>query len=139
MSVRLVDNTQRVRAALREQIAAGINAACQMWTDEAQDLAPVDTSFMRDHIGQTKAANANDLSAEIRSLAPYSGYVNYGTSKQAAQPFWTVAALLVRQKFEYLLKSGYVTIQRGKSAGPGVIKAALMDFHGPMGRKGKGF
>lgn len=139
MGVRLVDNTQKVVHALREQVANGINNACQYWTDEAKDLAPVDTGFLKEHIGQAKAANANDLSGEIRSLAPYSGHVNYGTSRQSAQPFWTVAGLLTRQKFEYLLKSGFVKISRGASAGAGVIKSALMDYHGPTGRKGQGF
>ncbi|HEX5704870.1 MAG TPA: hypothetical protein VFX97_16855 [Pyrinomonadaceae bacterium] len=120
-------------------MAVGINNACQFWVDEAIDLAPEDTGFLKAHIGQTKAANANDLSGEIRSLAPYSGPVNYGTAKQSAQPFWTVSGLLTRQKFTYLLKSGFVKIGRGVSAGAGVIKSALMDFHGPMGRKGGGF
>ena len=138
MSVVLTDNTEKIKVALREQVANGINDACQMWTDEAKDLAPVDTGFLQAHIGQTKAANATDLSGEVRSLAPYSGFVNYGTSRQTAQPFWTVAALLVRQKFEWLLKSGFVSIKRGSSAGPGVIRAALMDYHGPLGRKGGG-
>jgi hypothetical protein len=139
MSVRLIDRKDEVIAALRERVAQGINSACQMWTDEAIDLAPEDTGFLKAHIGQTKAANAADLSGEVRSLAPYSGPVNYGTSRQAAQPFWTVAALLVRQRFEWLLKSGFVQIRRGASAGAGVIKSALMDYHGPMGRKGGGF
>ena len=124
MSVRLVDNTDKVIAELRAQIAQGINNACQMWTAEAQNLAPVDTGFMKAHIGQTKAANANDLDGEIRSLAPYSGFVNYGTSKQAAQPFWTVAALTVRNAFASLLASGYVRIERGSGAGPGIIQSA---------------
>lgn len=139
MSVRLVDNSAKIKQHLREQIAAGINSACAMWTDEAIDLAPEDTGFLKAHIGQTVSATAASLSGEIRSLAPYSGFVNFGTSKQPAQPFWTVAALLTRQKFEWLLKSGFVQIQRGTSAGGGIIKSALMDFHGPMGPKGRGF
>lgn len=138
MSVRLVDNTEKIKQALREQIAQGINAACQMWTDEAKDLAPRDTGFLAEHVGQTKAANANDLSGEVRSLAAYSGFVNYGTSRQPAQPFWTVAGLLVRQRLPGLFKSSFIQIRRGASAGAGVIRAALMDYHGPLGRKGKG-
>jgi len=138
MSVVLKDNTEKIKVALREQIAQGINAACQMWTDEAKDLAPVDTGFLKEHIGQTKAANGTDLSGEIRSLAPYSGYVNYGTSRQPSQPFWTVAGLLVRQRFTALLKSGFVSISRGSSAGGGIIRQALIDYHGPLGRKGGG-
>ena len=144
MSVRLVDNTEKIKQALREQVAVGINNACQFWVDEAKDLSPVDTGFLKEHIGQTKAANASDLSGEIRSPAPYSAPINYGHrttggSTVPAQPFWTVAGLLTRQKFTYLLKSGFVSIGRGASAGAGVIKSALMDFHGPTGRKGGGF
>lgn len=139
MGVRLIDNTEKIKTALREQVAQGINNACQYWVDEAKDLSPVDTGFLKEHIGQTKAANANDLSGEIRSLANYSSVINFGSSRQAAQPFWTVAGLLTRQKFAYLLKSGFVSISRGASAGAGVIKSALMDYHGPMGRKGGGF
>lgn len=139
MGVKLVDNTVKIRTALREQVAAGINAACEMWVDEAKSLAPIDTGFMEAHIGQTRAANAESLTGEVRSLAPYSGHVNYGTSKQPAQPFWTVAALHTRKEFARLLKSGFVQIRRGTSAGAGVIKSALMDYHGPTGRKGGGF
>jgi hypothetical protein len=135
----LVDNTEKIKVALREQIAAGINNACQYWTDQAKDLAPVDTGFLKEHIGQTRSATAADLTGEVRSLALYSSAVNTGTSRQSAQPFWTVAGLLTRQKFTYLLKSGFVQIRRGTSAGAGVIKSALMDFHGPLGRKGGGF
>ena len=138
MAVRLVDNKAKIMSALREQVAQGINNAAQFWTANAQDLAPVDTGFLKAHIGQTVAANSNSLSAEIRSLAPYSGFVNYGTSKMQAQPFWTVAGLMTRDKFEYLLKSGFVSIGRGSSAGPGVIRSALIEYHGPLGRKGRG-
>lgn len=139
MGVRLVDNTVKVKAAIKVQIAKGINNACQFWVGEAIDLAPEDTGFLKAHIGQTVAASPNSLRGEIRSLAPYSGPVNSGTSRQAAQPFWTVAGLLTRQKFEWLLKSGFVSIGRVGSAGANIIRAALEDFHGPMGRKGGGF
>lgn len=139
MGVTLVNNFPKVQAALKEQIAQGINNAAQFWVSEAGDLAPVDTGFLKAHIGQTVSAVPNNLSAEIRSLAPYSGPVNYGTSRQAPQPFWTVAGLLTRQKFAYLLKSGFIGISKLGSAGPNIIRAALEEFHGPMGRKGGGF
>lgn len=138
MSYKLIDNFPKVRQQLREGCALGINNAIAFAVDEAKDLAPVDTGFLKEHIGMTKAASADDLSGEVRSLAPYSGPVNYGTSKQAAQPFWTVALLLMRQKFPGLFRSGFIGIRRGSSAGPGVIRSALMDFHGPLGRKGRG-
>ena len=133
MGVKLVDNIPKIIPALKEQVAQGINNAAQFWVSEAQDLCPVDTGFTKEHIGQTVAAGMNSLSAEVRSLSPYSGYINYGTIKMPAQPFWTVAGLLTKEKFKEFIMS------RGSSAGGGVIKAAMMDYFGPMGRKGKGF
>ena len=139
MGVKLVDNTAKVKQAIREQLAQGINNACQFWSDNAQDLAPVDTGFLKSAIGQSVTATPNSLLGEVRSLAPYSGYVNYGTVKQAPQPFWTVAGLLTRQNFDKLFKSGFISINKIGSAGRGVIKAALTEFHGVTGRKGRGF
>lgn len=139
MGVKLIDRTDQIKVALRQACANGINMALFFWADNARDLSPVDTGFLKEHIGVTVTATGDRLSGEVRSLAPYSGPVNYATSRQAAQPFWTVAGLLTRQQFPDLFKSGFISIQRGSSAGAGVIKSALMDYHGPMGRKGGGF
>lgn len=139
MGVKLVNNIPKIQAAINVQLAQGINSALLMGVHEAHDLAPEDTGFLKSGIGMTKAATPNDLSGEARSIAAYSGLVNYGTSKRSAQPYWTVAWLLVRQKFTWLMKSGFVSMSRGTSAGPGVQKAAQLDFFGPTGRKGGGF
>lgn len=139
MGVKLVNNIPRIRQELKVQVAKGINSAAQYAVGEARDLTPVDTGFLKAHIGQTVTATPDSLHAEIRSLARYSGHVNYGTHKQSPQPFWTVALLMMRQKFHYLLKSGFVSIGRVGSAGGNVIRAAEQEFHGPFGRKGAGF
>lgn len=120
----------KIKQAIHVQLAKGINNACQYWVSEAQDLAPVDTGFLKAHIGQTVTATPDSLHGEVRTLAPYSGYVNFGTSRQAPQPFWTVAALLARQKFDWLLKSGFIGISKAGSAGAAIIRQALSDFHG---------
>lgn len=49
----------------------------------AKDRAAVKTGFMRDHIERYPEAHSFRVVAE----ADYSGYVNYGTRKMAAQPF----------------------------------------------------
>lgn len=139
MGVVLKDNTEKIKQAIHVQLAQGINNACQYWVGEAIDLAPEDTGFLKAHIGQTVSATPESLHGEVRSLAPYSGPVNSGTTRQAPQPFWTVAGLLTRQNFSKLLRSGFISIGKLGSAGGGIIRQALMDFHGPMGRKGGGF
>ena len=53
--------------------------------NEMQNTCPVDTGYLRDHISVTKLTE-NEL--EITSEAPYSGFVEYGTVKMEAQPFF---------------------------------------------------
>ena len=47
--------------------------------------APVDTGFMAEHIGVSEVSNEKLV---IDSEAPYSGFVEFGTVKMAAQPFF---------------------------------------------------
>lgn len=133
MGVKLVNNIPKVIPAIKAQVAKGINNACQFGVSEAKDLAPEDTGFLKSHIGQTVTATPNSLFGVIRSLARYSGLVNFGTSKQAPQPYWTVAMLLLKQKFPAFI------LGKEGSAGSGVIRAAEEEFHGVFGRKGAGF
>ena len=50
----------------------------------AQRLAPVRTGFLRSKI---RARKTKAKGATVEALAPYSGYVEFGTYKMPAQPF----------------------------------------------------
>lgn len=128
MGVKLVDNTEKVKTALRERIAVGLNNAASAWVQAAEQGANVDTGFMKAHIGQTVAATGRSLFAVVRSLAPYSMYQDTGIHGNL---FWTRAYLIVRDKFKQFIYEG--TGPTGQ-AGAGVIKAALEEYHGPLGR-----
>lgn len=52
---------------------------------EQKNIAPVDTGYMRDHISITNLSATN---LEITSEADYSGFVEFGTRKMEAQPFF---------------------------------------------------
>lgn len=54
---------------------------------KAKKYAPVDTWFMHDSIFTFH----DFLMSEVQSTATYSGYVNYGTRYQYAQPFFSRA------------------------------------------------
>lgn len=58
-------------------------AAAEMVADIARGLAPVDTGWMRDNI---KAVHLSKFS-QVVANAKYSGYVEFGTYKMAAQPY----------------------------------------------------
>lgn len=117
----------KVKAALRERISVGLNNAASAWVQSAQQGANIDTGFMKAHIGQTVPATAATLFTVIRSLAPYSQMQDTGIRGNL---FWTRAYLIVRDKFKQFIYEG--TAVAGQ-AGPGVIGAALQEYHGPLG------
>lgn len=132
MGVKLIDNTEKIKAALRGQIAIGLNSAAQFFTSEAKAGAAVDTGFMKEHIGVTGQATAQRLETEVRSLARYSGPQDTGVRGNL---FFTRAYYATREKFAQFL---YGKIQVG-TVGGNIIRAAEEEFHGSMGRKGQGF
>lgn len=81
---------------------------------------------MKAHIGQTVQATASSLSAEMRSLAPYSLYQDIG---YRGNLFFSKAFLALREKFKGMMTSNDVG-----TAGAGVIRAAEEEYFGPEGR-----
>jgi HK97 gp10 family phage protein len=79
--------SERVRKNIADELNSGANSCVTL----AQQLAPVDTGFMRDNIKQTETASPTELKAVIESEADYSAFVEYGTVNMEAQPFFTPA------------------------------------------------
>lgn len=89
---------------MRRNIAEELNSGAKSCIEIAQQLAPVDTGFMRDHISQTEEASASNLRAVMESEADYSAFVEYGTINQNAQPFFTPAYESARRQVNNGLK-----------------------------------
>lgn len=73
------------------------NTALQIESD-AKYLAPVDTGHTRRNI--TTEVKDGGMAAEVYANAEYSIYVEFGTSKQNAQPFMTPAFVQNKEKFQ---------------------------------------
>lgn len=58
--------------------------AAHVIATRASQIAPRDTGYMAEHIHAEQTADGD---AAVISEAPYSGYVEFGTYKMAAQPF----------------------------------------------------
>lgn len=58
-----------------------------MFEEQAKATCPVDTGYLRAHIGY----QADSGGCEIWSDAPYSAYQEYGTSRMRAQPYFEAA------------------------------------------------
>lgn len=63
--------------------------------DRAQQLAPVRTGYLRDHITKEQAGEQH---WEVVSEAPYSGVAEYGSKGRAPHPFLTPAMEEAREK-----------------------------------------
>ena len=59
----------------------------EMFEEQAKATCPVDTGYLREHIGY----HADSGGCEIWSDAPYSAYQEYGTSRMRAQPYFEAA------------------------------------------------
>lgn len=92
-----------LNAKVRKNIAGAVNNAAESCISLGQQLAPVDTGFMRSNIAQTEVANADKLKAVVESGADYSAFVEYGC--------------FTRKSYKILTKRGYVPfseIQEGE-------------------------
>jgi HK97 gp10 family phage protein len=86
ITIRIVTNTQVLDAIIANlPNADGIIAdlAADAVVTGAQDRVPVRTGYLRSTITKIVAAGTFVVAA----LAPYSGFVEFGTSKMAAQPY----------------------------------------------------
>jgi len=76
---------------VRGNIAGVLNGGAESCISLAQQLAPVDTGFMKENIAQTEEATADNLKVTMESQADYSVFIEYGTVNMEAQPFMTPA------------------------------------------------
>lgn len=65
---------------------------------ESQRGAPVSTGYMKSKI--TQSIKDGGMTGQVSSEAPYSTHVEFGTFKQAAQPFMRPALNYISPKFK---------------------------------------
>ena len=66
-------------------VMASLITMADQIVQEQQNLAPVDTGFMRD---ETAVTEVGDDSVRIEAQANYSGFVEFGTTKMEPQPWF---------------------------------------------------
>lgn len=87
------DNSRSVIEEARRLAAEQIATFCGSMAEAAKELSPVDTGHNRDSIDHT----ANGLNGEIFTESGYGGWLEVGTSKMAAQPYFRPAFEQTRQ------------------------------------------
>lgn len=95
---RLLARLRDIIDAMRGGSADATRDMAEAIKDRAQQLVPVDTGRLRDSI------RVNELGPRSYTVGPgdeveYAEYVEYGTSRMAAQPYMRPAIELARQEF----------------------------------------
>jgi HK97 gp10 family phage protein len=91
---------EHISERLAREVDAKAQEAVELCTRTAQLLAPVRTGRLRANIDWAKSA---PLRYVIYSRVEYSVFVEYGTSKMAAQPFMRPALLFGRDLVRRLM------------------------------------
>lgn len=83
-------------------IGAAVSAAAQRVAENARGLCPVDTGRLKNSI----AVSVGENGAQVSAGTDYAAYVEFGTSRAAAQPF-LVPALLSQDTVDAFLEKIY--------------------------------
>jgi len=73
-----------IRRALPGVVDEICDVASEAIVEEAKQIVPVDTGFLKSSIGRVQKGTGNWA---VYALAHYASFVEYGTRKMAAQPF----------------------------------------------------
>lgn len=92
---KLLDRAARKAPEATEKVLHNVGEKTRV---EMRELAPIDTSFMHDHI----VHEPFPLGSQLISEASYSGYVDKGTRYMDAQPFFTDGLTYGMQELERL-------------------------------------
>lgn len=83
--------------ALADRVRDALLVPAQMIADEARDIAPRGaTGRLRESIKAAKGKGAGAVAFVDRTVAPYAYFVEVGTSKMSAQPFFKPAVAALR-------------------------------------------
>ncbi|MCD8391211.1 MAG: HK97 gp10 family phage protein [Firmicutes bacterium] len=86
-----------------------LRAAAGVVEERARELCPVDTGYLKSSISSSVDGGA----AYVSAGAPYAAYVEFGTSKAAAQPFLVPALLNNAGEIAEAFAKGMVDTENG--------------------------
>ena len=106
VKVKVTSRTKEVGAQFKKAVEKGLTAAALLVEGDAKLRAPVDTGNLRSSITHTASGDR----ATVHTNVEYAPYMEYGTSRTAAQPYLTPALLenrdQIQKVFEQNIKQG---------------------------------
>ena len=89
----------RITTQLRPRARGVVEKYGLAITSTAAQLAPVDTSALRNSI-LSESKMTDDMIFTVYGATEYAVYVEFGTSRMAAQPFMTPAIEIWKERFQ---------------------------------------
>jgi len=89
-----IDNSEKVRKTIQQQLAGGLNRGNEFMMESAKSDAPVQSGELRDGIGVVTEASEASLLAVGAARAPYSRFIN-----RHHTPFWDSAWIRMKVKW----------------------------------------
>jgi len=99
--VQVKSRVPQVIKKTRTAVSRAVKDAAKGMVADAKQHAPVDTGYLRSSVSMQML---NDLAAEVIVGADYGVYVELGTRRMAAQPFFFPAFTRTRIAFENKLR-----------------------------------
>lgn len=84
-----VSGAEDILQGVHDKLSSAIECGAQIAADAARNMCPVDTGTLKSSINVT----GSDMSARINADTDYAGYVEFGTSKTAPQPYLVPALI----------------------------------------------
>lgn len=78
---------KRLNPMTHAAIVRGVALAAAKVEGDAKTIVPVDTGHLRASISSNSHSTANGAEAEVSTNVEYAAYVEFGTSRQKAQPY----------------------------------------------------
>ena len=106
-------DVEKVKAHIARKVETAMNELKDECLDEMRQKCPVsnDTDndehhvHMRDRLNGEVSSEGDDIGLVLRSPAPYSVYVEMGTSRMSAQPFFRPALMGFDKKLKAKLRN----------------------------------
>jgi HK97 gp10 family phage protein len=95
-------HVQSIEKDCEQNAKKAVKDSAYLMEAQAKALAPVKTGYLRENI-KTHIEDGG-LYAKVISHSDYSMFVEFGTSKQEAQPFMIPAYFKAKRNFEKLMK-----------------------------------
>jgi HK97 gp10 family phage protein len=102
VSTKVIWNGEREKKQMNSAMIVTLNRGINIVDADAKSLTPVDTGLLRSD--NEKSVNNSKLIARETNNTEYAGYVEFGTSRQRAQPFLRPALIKNSKKIINIAK-----------------------------------